>query len=101
MKAKDVYVVVEGRNVGLMGKPRFVTTEVFEGTKTACVEFENALRKTYKDRTMVDCWTQKKGSENQYDLYNSLTPEEKQDIIEVDGKRYIRKMYEANNKMKG
>lgn len=28
-------------------------------------------------------------------LYDSLTDEEKKDIIEVEGKRYIRKMYDA------
>lgn len=95
---KSEYVVIENRNVGLMGIPRFVTTEVFSGTKAECVKYENELRKTYKDRTRIDCWTQKKEDENPYDLYNSLTPEEKQDIIEVDGKKYIRKMYEANRK---
>ena len=32
------------------------------------------------------------------DFYNSLTEEEKHDYIEVDGKKYIRKIYEKNNK---
>lgn len=31
-------------------------------------------------------------------LYDSLTEEDKKDIIEVDGKRYIRKMYNIRRK---
>ena len=33
-------------------------------------------------------------------IWESMTEEEKNDIIEVDGKRYFRKIYEKNNNKK-
>lgn len=93
-----MYNVIESVNVGLMGKPRLVRTVVFSGTLKECSRYEDELRKTYKDRTMIDCWTEKANKDKEGYLYDRLTDEEKRDVIEVDGKKYIRKIYEANHR---
>ena len=93
---KSKYNVIENINVGLMGMPRFVQAVVFTGTKEECTKYETELRKTYKDRTRIDCWTEKVNKERY--LYDRLTDAEKKDIIEVDGKKYIRKIYETNHR---
>ena len=39
-----------------------------------------------------------KKSKEVCDRWDKLTEEDKKDIIEVDGRKYIRKIYEANHK---
>ena len=60
---REEYNVIENINVGLMGKPRFIQAVVFTGTKRECIKYETELRKTYKDRTRIDCWTEKANNE--------------------------------------
>ena len=68
--------------------------------KAAAVEYENELRKKYKDRTTIDCFIktdeEMEKTEKAKKRYDELTEEQKNDIIEVDGKKYIRALYEAN-----
>lgn len=53
------------------------------------------LRKIDKDGALVDCYIKNTDEKIDASLYNSLTEEEKKDIIEIDGHRYIRKMWET------
>ena len=61
MREKDgkamMYYVIEYRNIGMRGMPRFVETiKLATPDKHEASRFEDELRKTYKDRTMVDCF---------------------------------------------
>lgn len=72
---------------------------VFRDNIEALNEYED-LRKTYKDKTIVDCYVLSEEDiekiEKAKERYESLTETEKQDIIEVDGRKYIRALYEIN-----
>lgn len=62
-------------------------------------DLRKKLRKIDKTGGICDCYI--KDDEEKVDtslfdsLFDSLTKEEKKDIIEIDGHRYIRKMWEA------
>ncbi len=96
------YYVIENRNVGLHGLPRFAEAVLFSGTEKECAEFEVEKRKEYKDRTTVDCYTvsekEIKKAEEFNKFWDSLTPAEKKETIEIDGKTYFKKAYEYYNK---
>lgn len=59
-------------------------------------------RKKDPEQIVVSCYMrsekQIKKSKEVCDRWDKLTEEEKKDIIEVDGRRYVRKIYEANHK---
>jgi hypothetical protein len=50
----------------------------------------------------MDCYTisgaEMRKAEEAKEYWDTLTEEEKHDYIEVDGKKYIRKIYERNHK---
>lgn len=95
------YYVIEKRNVGTIGNPSMSTTiiSVLTDNIEALNECED-LRKTYKDKTIIDCYVLSEKDiekiEKAKERYESLTETEKQDIIEVDGRKYIRALYEIN-----
>ena len=95
------YFVVENRNVGSVGRPEFVETILFSGTKAECVAYEDAKRKEYKDTTMVDCFIQSETERNKIilvnDFWNTLTEEEKSETIMVNGKKYNKALYDFHN----
>ena len=66
----------------------------------AAVEYENELRKNYKDRTMIDCFikTDEKmeRTEKAKKLYDELTEKQKKRHHRSKRKKYIRALYEAN-----
>ena len=103
-----MYTVYENRNTGTKGNPKMVETALFSGTKEECAEYEDIRRKEYMNQygaeygTFVDCCTRSDEEtekvENARALFDPLTDEQKKDIIEVDGKRYIRAIYEATNR---
>ena len=97
----EKYYVVENRNTGLRGKPNLVESILFEGTKDECVAFADEKRKEYKDRTIVDCYIQSNSERNRLakinDFWNTLTEEEKKETIVVNGKTYIKALYDFNN----
>lgn len=99
----EKYYVIENRNVGLNGRPEFVETILFSGTKAECVAYENEKRKEYeyKDRTVVDCFVQSESERNKNmlvnDFWNSLTDEEKKETIMVNGKKYNKALYDFHN----
>lgn len=96
------YYVFEGRNIGIKGKPEFVETVMFAtDDKMEASKFEDELRKTYKDRTIVDCYVK---SEEEIDRakrakerYEALSEEQKHEFITVDGRTYIKALYEHKN----
>ena len=96
------YYVFECRNVGRIGNPQFVETVMFAtDDKMEASKFENELRKTYKDRTIVDCYVK---SEEEIDRakrakerYEALTEAQKHEFITVDGRTYIKALYEHKN----
>lgn len=98
-----LYYVVENRNVGTIGNPEMLETVIYSGSKEDCARYEGHKRKEYEDnRHMVDCWTISKDEyEKQQQVakeYDELTEEERKDFITVGGKKYIRKIWEKNNK---
>lgn len=97
----EKYYVIENRNVGLVGKPEFVETVLFSGTKEECVAYENSKRKEYKDRMIVDCFVQSESERNKImlvnDFWNTLTDEEKKETITVNGKKYNKALYDFHN----
>lgn len=40
----EKYFVVENRNIGTVGKPEFVETVLFSGTKEECAAYEDSKR---------------------------------------------------------
>lgn len=103
-----MYTVYENRNTGIKGKPFMAETALFRGTKEECAEYEDMKRKEYarqygdQFRTFVDCYTRSDEETERIEkaktIYDTLTDEQKNDIIEVDGRKYIRAIYEANHK---
>lgn len=95
------YYVVENKNVGTIGHPEFYETVIWSGTKAECVAYENERRKTYKDTTKINCWTvsaeEYEKQKEAVNLWDNLSDDDKKDIIEVDGKKYIRKIWERNH----
>lgn len=97
----EKYFVVENRNVGTVGNPEFVEMVLFSGSKEECVAYEDSKRKEYKDRTVVDCFTQSDTERNQImlanDFWNNLTEEQKKETITVNGKKYNKALYDFHN----
>ena len=98
----EKYCVIENRNIGLTGKPEFMETILFTGTKKDCSEYEDRKRKEYLDRTVVDCFVKSeselKREKEISDIWDNLTEEQKSDLIVVDGHTYVRAIYEMNHK---
>ena len=88
-----MYYVIENRN--------FIETILFSGTKEECVAYEDARRKKYKDRTVVDCFIQSETERKKVllvsDFWNSLTEEEKKETITINGKKYNKALYDFHN----
>lgn len=96
------FLVIENRNVGTIGNPEMLETVIFAGQEKECLDYAEQKRSPLSadDRVMLDYFVE---SEEKYNkilekktFYNSLTDEQKNDIIEVDGKRYVRAIYERN-----
>lgn len=77
---------------------------VFEGTKEECSRYEDSLRKEIvksdPDKVEMDCfvlsaWEIEKMNEAKT-RWESLTDEQKQGYVYVDGRKYIRAIHEAN-----
>lgn len=81
------------------------TELVFRGSRKEASKFEDNLRKecraTDPDGVEIDCYVksdeQIQKETEAINFWNTLTEEDKKDIIEVNGRRYIRKIYERNN----
>lgn len=79
---------------------------VFRGTLAEASKYENNLRKECRridpDGTEMDCYSMSdedmEKAAKSIKVWDSLTEEQKQDIIEVDGHRYVRAIYELNHK---
>lgn len=75
------------------------------GTREEMSKREDSLRKECRrvdpDGVEMDCYiisqAEAKKREEAKNRWDSLTEEDKKDIIEVDGRKYIRKIYEMNN----
>jgi hypothetical protein len=83
------------------------TEEVhFIGSLEDCRIQENLLRQACREKdpdgVEMDCYTisgaELRKAEEAKEYWDTLTEEEKHDYIEVDGKKYIRKIYEKNHK---
>lgn len=97
----ELFYVIENRNIGVADKPEFMETVLFTGTKEECAEYETMKRREYKDRTRVDCFVQSESERKRIkeinEFWNSLTKEEKKEIIIVDGKKYNKALYNFQN----
>lgn len=95
------YLVIENGNIGYAGHPEMVATVLYSGSKKECIEYETNKRREYKDRTRVDCFTISKEKNEKIKKFNeyweSLTPEERKEIIEIEGKMYFKRAYEYYN----
>lgn len=78
---------------------------VFVGDKMSCARYEDSLRKECRrrdpDGVEIDCYTKSPSQMLRDQLaknrWDELTEEEKHDFIEVDGRKYVRKIWEANH----
>jgi hypothetical protein len=53
----EKYFVVENRNTGYPGIPKFSETVLYSSEdRKECERFADEQRKQYKDRTMADCF---------------------------------------------
>lgn len=82
----------------------------FDNDKMACVRFEENQREEYRKKygndffSIIDCYIrsdeelekERKAAER----WDRLTEEQKHETIEVDGKTYIKALYEANHPKK-
>lgn len=101
---KENYIVVENRNIGTNGNSVFSETVIYSGTKQECTMYENEKRREYFEKygdnfgTFVDCWTEKETERQQKQNYyealkeyvSTLTDEQKNEIVEVDGKKFYK-----------
>lgn len=75
---------------------------IFKGTAMECAKFEEHFRKNIVDTSIHDVWTKSdeeiKKAQAAIDFFETLTEEDKKDLIEVDGRKYIRKVYERQVK---
>lgn len=99
---EERYFVIEARNIGIVGSPKFETEIIFSGNYKDCVEFENAKRMQYDpDRVTIDCYIKSETEIIKHKLakmfWDSLTDEEKSEVIYVNGKKYNKAMYEFHN----
>ena len=101
-KSMDKYYVVENKNIGAVGNPMITEAVIFTGTKSECLQYEEVKRREYKDRTMGDCFTisekEYKKLEERKQFWDSLSPEEKKEVIDVNGKKYNKSLYKRNEK---
>lgn len=95
------HFVIENRNIGTIGSPKFSETILFTGTEKQCLDYAERKRKEYKDRIMVDCFVQSEEEINEAEKFKEfwyrLSPEEKKETIVVNGKRYFKAAYEYSN----
>ena len=80
---------------------------LFRGTLHECRQYEDMARKKLRaikgneNGEVADCWVwsdeELEATQAARDFWNTLTPEDKKDIIEIDGKQYIRKIWERNH----
>lgn len=88
--------------LGTLGGEELVAEGDREEIQAKYEALSKECRKKDPEQIVVSCYMK---SERQLakekevcDRWDKLTEEEKKDIIEVDGRRYIRKIYEANHK---
>jgi hypothetical protein len=98
----EMFYVIENRTVGIPGRRHFVSTILYSSEDIKdCAKFEDAQRKKYKDRTMVDCFVKSQSEiEKEKELrkrWNALTEEQKKETIEIDGKKYVKAIYEQEH----
>lgn len=100
MKENKICLVLENRNVGTIGRPHFIETILFRGSEKECVEYEDEKRKEYRRiygdnfSFTVNCWTEEEKkidyikALNNYK--NSLTKEQSEEVVIIDGKKYMK-----------
>lgn len=105
---KMTYYVKQNRNVGIPGRPSFEETTLYSGSKEDCIAFETEKRKEYRQTfgddyaAIIECYTisaeELKRDEEAEEFWNSLTEEQKNEKIVIDGKTYNKAIYEKNHK---
>ena len=90
------------RGTGYILKPMMVESVIFTGTKSECLQYEEVKRREYIDRTVIDCFTisekEYKKLEERKEFWDSLSPEEKKEVIVVNGKKYNKALYELSKR---
>lgn len=82
----------------------------FDNDKTVCARFEEAQREKYRKKygndffSIIDCYTRSDEELEEErkiaERWDRLTEEQKHETIDVDGKTYIKALYEANHQKK-
>ncbi len=79
----------------------FITYDLSEANRR-CDELRRECRRKDPDGAIIDCYvlseSQAKKNAEAKAIWDTLTEEEKHDYIEVDGRTFIRKIYEINHK---
>lgn len=100
----EQYINQEDKNMtyALILSTRGSEEIVATGTKEEMQKREASLRKECRkadpDGSEMDCYIISEAEAERRNDRIELTEEERKDIIEVDGKKYIRKIYEEKNK---
>ena len=93
-------LVIEYRNIGTIGKPEMAENVIFSGTQEKCASYMQNKRSQVKKGLgiMVDYGVvseeEYKQQQERAELVRNLTEEQKNDIITVDGRKYVRAIYE-------
>lgn len=79
----------------------------FDNDKMACTRFEEEKREEYRRKygndffSIIDCYTRSdeelEKERKTAERWDKLTEEQKQETIEINGKTYIKALYEANH----
>lgn len=98
------YFVIENRNTGLKGCPEMKQTILFSGTKEECAKFEHEKRKEYKNRETEDCfiWSEEEmeNVKRAKERWDNLTEEQKTETITVNGRTYLKALYDEKHRNK-
>lgn len=86
------YYVIESRKTG-------GTTVVYSSTdEMEAARYEDELRKSYADRTVVDCYIKTdeeiERTAKAVEKYNALTEEQKKEFVFINGRKYIKALCE-------
>ena len=97
-----MYAVIEREHIT---GATFNETVIFVGSKEECTQVEHNTRLTYRNTVEIDCYTVDINEYERTAKYlealkahaETLTAEQKKEVIEINGKRYIKYIVDFKN----
>jgi hypothetical protein len=69
----EKYFVIENRNIGFPGMPKFSETVLFSSEdRKECERFADEQRKQYNNRTMADCFVRSQSEAEKIRRYKEI-----------------------------